>query len=237
MSTSGARGSYPEEFAALARSFAEAGGVSPTLHQIVATSLEVVPCDWSAAAMTDHLSDRPARMVAMTDAELMSTVAKISVGRDSPGRTAFSTGSMVHCDDLTTTTQWCDYARAMVQETPIRSVLSFGLQLHGDTLGVLTFYSGRPGGFDEAAQRRGRLLADHATVAIGSAASADAADSLRDALNTSRVIGAAIGVLAERHSITTDQAFDLLRVVSNNANRRLADVADDFMRTGELPEP
>lgn len=221
----------------MARSFAEAGGVTPTLQQIVAKSLEVVPCDWSAVAKTDHLSDRPARMVAMTDAELMGMVAKISAGCDSPGRTAFSTGSMAHCDDLTTTTQWCDYAQAMVQETPIRAVLSFGLRLHGDTLGVLTFYSARPGGFDEAAQRRGRLLADHAAVAIGYAASADAADSLRDALTTSRVIGAAIGVLAERHTITTDQAFDLLRVVSNNANRRLADVADDFMRTGELPEP
>jgi hypothetical protein len=187
--------------------------------------------------MTDRLSDRPARMVAMTDDELMSTVATISAGCDTPGRTAFRTGSVVHCDDLTTTTQWCDYARAMVQETPIRAVLSFGLQLHGDALGVLTFYSARPGGFDDAAQRRGRLLADHATVAIGYAASADAADSLRDALTTSRVIGEAIGVLAERHTITTDQAFDLLPVVSNNANRRLADIADDFMRTGELPEP
>lgn len=237
MSTSGARGSYPEEFAALARSFAEAGGVSPTLHQIVAKSLEVVPCDWSAVAMTDHLSDRPVRTAAMTDADLMGVVATIAAERDSPGRTAFSTGSMVHCDDLTTTTQWCDYARAMVQETPIRAVLSFGLQLHGDTLGVLTFYSARPGGFDEAARRRGRLLADHASVAMGYAASADAADSLRDALTTSRVIGAALGVLAERHAITTDQAFDLLRVVSNNGNRRLADVAGDFMRTGELPEP
>jgi hypothetical protein len=45
-----------------------------------------------------------------------------------------------------------------------------------------------------------------------------------------------MGVLAERHGITLDGAFDLLRLVSCHANRKLADVADEFLRTGELAD-
>ena len=238
MASGRTRWTYPETFAALARSLAEAGGVRPTIEQIVGQSVNLVPCDWAAIAVAERMGDRPAGLAATTDAALMDIVAEVA-GRlgSSPGLTAFGTGSKVYVPDLTAESPWGAYASELVQRTAIRSVLSFGLRLHGRPLGVLTFYGAAAGGFDEDAQQRASLLADHATIAIDAATSADSADSLKAALATSRTIGTAIGVLAERHRITPEEAFDLLRVVSNHTNRKLADLADEFMSTAELPEP
>lgn len=232
------RGTYPEAFAALARSLAEAGGLRPTIEQIVARSVDIVPCDWAAIAVAEKMGDRPPGLAATTNTDLMETVAEIA-GRIgvSPGLTAFSEGAKVYCPNLAAQSVWASYASEMVQRTPIRSVLSFGLRLHDHPLGVLTFYSATAGGFDEDAQRRGSLLADHATIAIDAATSAESADSLKAALESSRVIGAAMGVLAERHAMTTDDAFDLLRLVSNRTNRKISDLAEEFISRGELPEP
>lgn len=232
------RRTYPETFAALARSLAEAGGLRPTIEQIVARSVDLLPCDWAAIAVAARLGDRPPGLAATTEPDLMETVAEIA-GRigSSPGLTAFSKGCEVYCPNLAAQSAWAAYASEMVQRTPIRSVLSFGLRLRDHPLGVLTFYSAVADGFDEAAQRRGSVLADHAAIAIDAAASAESADSLRAALETSRLIGAATGMLAERHGITPDAAFDLLRAVSNHTNRKLSDLAEEFMSRGELPEP
>ena len=48
-------------------------------------------------------------------------------------------------------------------------------------------------------------------------------------------IGTAIGVLVERHKITPDAAFTMLVRSSQRTNRKLRDIADDLLFTGELP--
>ncbi len=65
------------------------------------------------------------------------------------------------------------------------------------------------------------------------AAAANAAN-LQLALQTSRHIGAAIGILMSLHKITEDQAFDLLRLASQRCNRKLRDLALDVIDTGWL---
>jgi DNA-binding response OmpR family regulator/anti-sigma regulatory factor (Ser/Thr protein kinase) len=61
------------------------------------------------------------------------------------------------------------------------------------------------------------------------------AGQLRTALTSSRVIGMAVGVLMSSHRVTSDHAFDLLRVHSNNTNRKIRDVAEDVVLTGRIP--
>ena len=50
-------------------------------------------------------------------------------------------------------------------------------------------------------------------------------------------IGQAKGVLMERHRITGDEAFEMLKQASRRANRKLVDVAEILAATGELPQP
>lgn len=58
---------------------------------------------------------------------------------------------------------------------------------------------------------------------------------LEQALVTSRLIGTAIGILVERHKVTADTAFAMLVSASQNTNRKLRDLAEGLVHSGELP--
>jgi AmiR/NasT family two-component response regulator len=57
---------------------------------------------------------------------------------------------------------------------------------------------------------------------------------LRVALQNSRDIGTAIGILMSLHKISADAAFDLLRAVSQRTNRKVRDLALEVVETGTL---
>ena len=62
----------------------------------------------------------------------------------------------------------------------------------------------------------------------------DQAENLRAAMDSRAVIEQAKGILMERHKVTADQAFRLLVGVSMHANRKVRDLAEQLVLTGEL---
>jgi hypothetical protein len=60
------------------------------------------------------------------------------------------------------------------------------------------------------------------------------ATHLGEALDSNRQIGQAVGILMASHKLTHEQAFDLLRGVSQHTHRKLRDVADGVNHTGAL---
>jgi DNA-binding response OmpR family regulator len=60
------------------------------------------------------------------------------------------------------------------------------------------------------------------------------AGHLQTALGTNRTIGMAVGVLMSSRRVSSDRAFDLLRIHSNNTNRKLRDVAEEVVLAGEI---
>lgn len=221
----------------LARVLAETPGVLPTLHEIATRSVDLVPCDWAAVAVAEHFTRRRARLADSTDDALMERVAVAAAeAGDSPGLAAFEAGETVRCDDLAHECRFTAYATQLVARTPIRAVLSVPLRFHDATLGVLTLYSATPHSFDESSVARATLVAEHAAIAVEAARSDDRAVQLQAALEHSRTIGAAIGILVERHRILPDEAFQMLREVSQHTNRKLVQVATDLLETGALPE-
>ena len=60
------------------------------------------------------------------------------------------------------------------------------------------------------------------------------AKNLQIALQSSRHIGSAIGILMCLHKITQDEAFELLRLASQRRNRKLRDLALDVIDAGWL---
>ncbi len=76
------------------------------------------------------------------------------------------------------------------------------------------------------------MFAAHAAVAV---AGAEHEQNLRTAVNSRDVIGQAKGFLMERHRLTADQAFAVLARVSQELNRKLADVASELADTGAVP--
>jgi ANTAR domain len=61
------------------------------------------------------------------------------------------------------------------------------------------------------------------------------AANLQTALESRAVIDQAKGVLMERYRLTADQAFQLLARTSMSANRKVRDIAEHLVRTGEFP--
>ena len=82
-------------------------------------------------------------------------------------------------------------------------------------------------------------VATHVELALLRRVVLDEADSraanLEKALSSNRVIGTALGIIMSRENVTAENAFARLREHSQRTNRKLRDVADDVVLTGELP--
>ena len=117
-------------------------------------------------------------------------------------------------------------------------MLSFRLNLEDDDrIAGLNLYSTRTEAFDDNAETVGTLVATHGALAVVAAAAREEAGNLRMALYSNRDIGVAMGVLMATYRVTRDQAFDLLRIASQNTNRKLRDLAVEVAETGTLDLP
>jgi signal transduction histidine kinase/DNA-binding response OmpR family regulator len=70
-------------------------------------------------------------------------------------------------------------------------------------------------------------------VAIGEAQTT--VGQLRNALQSNRTTGTAVGMVMTRYELDAQQAFKVLARISQQSNRKLHDIAEDLVRTGELP--
>jgi transcriptional regulator with GAF, ATPase, and Fis domain len=127
--------------------------------------------------------------------------------------------------------RWPHYG-PRARELGVNSLLGFKLFTDEQTLGALDLYSSQAGGLTERSRQTGWLLASHAAIAFASARS-DA--DLHVAISTRQEIGVAMGILAERHKITPEEAFAVLSTASQQTNTKLRDVARKVCETGQSP--
>jgi ANTAR domain/GAF domain len=191
--------------------------------------------------------------------------ASISEGRDGRFRTLASTGEVAlrgdkiqyelgfgpcvdamiddavyRTGDVVAEPRWAGFGARAHAETGVVSMMSLRLYLEDDErIAGLNLYSTKPDAFDDAAQVIATVVATHTALALVAASAKQRAANLERALTSNRLIGIAIGVLMATHKVTRDDAFALLRMASQNANRKLVDVAEDVIHTGilELPTP
>lgn len=97
---------------------------------------------------------------------------------------------------------------------------------------VLYLDAGRP--LDAATHRLASLLAAELGIALQAMHNNVRADNLERALQTSRDIGVAMGIIMARRACTRDEAFDLLRRASRIGQRKLAGIAADVAELGIL---
>ncbi|MEY7976551.1 GAF and ANTAR domain-containing protein [Streptomyces pilosus] len=116
---------------------------------------------------------------------------------------------------------WPTYAEA-ARGLGIGSMTGILLYTDKEDFGALDLYARRPGTFTQDIEAAGWMLASHAAVAL---ASARTIDQLEHAMETRHAIGEAMGILMERHRMTEDDAFSVLRRISQHHNIKLRDVA------------
>src|SRR3954471_8887423 len=155
---------------------------------------------------------------------------------------AARTGEITEIADTRTEDRWPDYTPRAVESGNLSS-LSIPLAIDTDeqVSGALNIYARRPDAFDEASRSVGTRFAPYAAVAAGNLyayqSARDMADNLQTALESRAVIDQAKGILMERYKLTADQAFQALARVSMHTNRKVRDVADDLVQTGEFRLP
>lgn len=146
--------------------------------------------------------------------------------------TTFRTG------ELRADGRWPEFGPRAADEAGVASMLSYRLFLDDDDIiAGLNLYSTSAAAFDEDAEVVGTLLATHGALAVAAADARQNVAQLRRALLSNREIGVAMGVLMTTYKVTREQAFDLLRVASQNSNRKLTEIAAEVADTGTLSLP
>jgi GAF domain-containing protein len=140
--------------------------------------------------------------------------------------------------DLAADPRWPEFGARASKEFGVASMLSVRLFLEDDDqVAAINFYSVGNDAFTAHDETVGSMLATHAASVTRSAQLHEKVGNLQRALQTNRTIGVAIGVMMTQYKITQEQAFDLLRMASQNGHRKLLDVAQDVVDTGMIALP
>jgi hypothetical protein len=112
-----------------------------------------------------------------------------------------------------------------------RAASALPLRLRSEVIGSLNLFHSEPAGLGSDELRMAQALADAATIGILQQRSIRrgevVAGQLQAALTSRIIIEQAKGVLAERLTISTDDAFTILRAAARNRNRLLSELARD----------
>ena len=206
-----------------------------TLRLIAVLTTRVIPaCDGAGVTL---ISGRRILTVAQTDytVELVDEIQRETGQGPCIAAIAERAPASIVVDDMQAESRWPKYA-ARVAALGVGSMIAFPLRTD-DLLGSLNLYANQPHAFTPDDGAVGAVFAAHAAVALANAQAHDATtqevEQLRTALDTRTVISQAVGILVERDRISSDEAFQRLRNVSQHLNRRLRDVAQDVLKITE----
>jgi GAF domain-containing protein len=203
--------------------------IATVLHDLVDGVTEVLGVHGAGVSIADHTDpDRLAFVAATGDSVARVEQVQIDTA-DGPCHLAFRTGDLVLVDELDPTdTPWPKYTAAAL-EAGIVAVAGIPMRVDGARVGALNVYHDQAYRWTPDKIDAARVLADIATSYIVNADQLhDArrlADQLRHALDSRIVIEQAKGILAERHDLDPDAAFERLRRRARSTNTALREIA------------
>jgi GAF domain-containing protein len=159
--------------------------------------------------------------------------------QDGPCVEAFTTGETIAVNQIADLDRWPRY-QLVAKESGFQAVVGLPLHSGDQKIGSLDVYHNEPREWTDDELRTARVLADIATTYIVHAGELSKArelsDQLQHALDARVLIEQAKGMLAHKHSMSVDQAFEMLRDHSRNNRISLRQVADAVVNLGlEIP--
>jgi GAF domain-containing protein len=149
--------------------------------------------------------------------------------REGPCLHAARQGEAVVVKDIATDDRWPSYRREALARTPVRSVMS--LPMFSDTrrLGALNAFAEHGDAFDANSHKLATVYAALGALALGSLV---LHQQMTAAVQSRDIIEQAKGMLMERYKIDAEQAFDILRKLSQSSNTSLRTVASQLVAAG-----
>jgi GAF domain-containing protein len=136
--------------------------------------------------------------------------------------------STLSVPDMAEERRWPDFARRAAG-AGVFSSLAIGLPLQESVSGALNIYATKAQAFDEDAVALAQAFAAYAGVALANAhlydTQAALARHMQTAMESRAVIEQAKGIIMGGRRCTADEAFGILRRMSQDSNRKLRDVA------------
>jgi hypothetical protein len=227
-----ASGDETNRLAALARLLGTEFAGPPDTNDVVRLAARAVPrAEEAAATLVAGESRREADAATGPIAAELGAVQFDLVEGPCFDRVA----DVVRVGDLEQDRRWPRFADAAGQRG-VRSLLASRVEVPGVGRVVLTMYASEPDAFSDADRDVAAVLGSLLTTVVEGREYRRRAGNLAVALESSRHIGVAIGILMARELLTADQAFERLRVASQRRHRKLREVAEEVARTGELAE-
>jgi GAF domain-containing protein len=217
-------------------SFAE-HSLESLVQKVTSLAAQVIPGQ-PVASVTIIRGSGPTTIASSAPLALQLDEVQYSRGTG-PCVEAASTGLPVVVADPRADDRWGSVARELAQRG-VGSILSYPLPAQEAVSGGLNLYARGAEAGDGRTVDLLRRFADYAVVPVSNMylyrSAVERAEHLATALDSRAVIDQAKGILIERFKFTADQAFQALARVSMARNEKVRDVAERFVRTGELPQ-
>ncbi|SOX51565.1 ANTAR domain-containing protein [Mycobacterium ahvazicum] len=212
--------------AELARAIATPRALDQVLRDVTEAAVELIPGADVAGVL---LVKKAGEFESLADTDgLAGQLDKLQQDfGEGPCAEAALQETIVRADDLRSETRWPRYAPAAVQ-LGVLSGLSFKLYTADRTAGALNLFGFEAGVWDTEAETIGSVLAAHAAAAI---LAERHGEHMQSALSSRDRIGQAKGIIMERYDVDDVRAFDMLRLLSQEQQTKLVDIADRVIET------
>ena len=153
-----------------------------------------------------------------------------------PCQDAYDTGEAVCVTDVRVeTTRWPEFAAA-ASRLGVAGVAGIPMRLTNHTIGALNLYAPEPREWTEDDIAAAAVLADVATSYVINASKMrqqqQLSEQLQQALVSRVVIEQAKGITAQKHAVTVDEAFHLMRGHARSNNASIRAVAEAIVAVG-----
>jgi GAF domain-containing protein len=201
------------------------------LHTLTSRCVELLDASEAGLMLADQRGGL--RMVA-SSSERARLLEFFEIQTDQgPCLDCFKSGQSVAIEDLEATSDRWPLFCAEARKFGFRSALALPMRWRDQVIGALNLFHAQPGALDAEGILTGQAMADIATIGIlQERAVREArvlAEQLQSALNSRVVIEQAKGVVADKASVSVDEAFQMLRRYARRNNRRLHDVAQGMI--------
>lgn len=212
--------------AELARTLASPRGLDEILSSVTAAAKELIPGVDAAGILLVGRGGTFESVAQVTDVPHQLDELQMRYN-EGPCVQAALQDVVVRTDDFREETRWPQYAPACVK-IGVLSGLSFKLYTADRTAGALNLFGFNPRVWDTDAETTGTVLAAHAAAAL---LAHREGEQLRSALSTRDRIGQAKGIIMERYKVDDLQAFEMMRRLSQDANKKLTEIAQQVIDT------
>jgi len=204
------------------------------LNSLTQRVVELLGVTASGVLLADHLGTLSV-LAASTEQTRLLELFQLQ-NAQGPCLDAYLTGQSVTCVDLASADdRWPLFAPA-ARSAGFGAVYALPMRLREQVIGAVNLFSATAGSMDSDDIELGQSLADVATIGILHERVVrrhdEVAGQLQTALNSRVLIEQAKGVIAERLTVSVDDAFGTLRRYARNNNAKLTDVATAVVNDG-----